>query len=55
MRWLARDPDLRERMGKEAVSRTSGQTLDNWCREFEATVERILRRPPGGQADGSRA
>jgi glycosyltransferase involved in cell wall biosynthesis len=55
MRWLARDPDLRERMGKEAVSRTSGQTLDNWCREFEATVERILSRPPGGQADGSRA
>jgi glycosyltransferase involved in cell wall biosynthesis len=52
MRWLARDPDLRERMGKEAASRTSGQTLDNWCGAFETTVERILARPartPGGR------
>jgi glycosyltransferase involved in cell wall biosynthesis len=52
MRWLARDPDLRERMGKEASSQTSGQTLDNFCGAFEATVERIMARPartPGGQ------
>ena len=42
MRWLARDPDLRARMGKEAASRTAGQTLDRWCREFETAVAAIL-------------
>lgn len=42
MRWLARDPDLRARMGKEAEGRTAGQTLDRWCRDFEAIVAEVL-------------
>jgi glycosyltransferase involved in cell wall biosynthesis len=43
MRRMARDPDLRAHMGKEAASRTAGQTLDNWCREFETATAQILR------------
>jgi glycosyltransferase involved in cell wall biosynthesis len=46
MRWLAGDPDLRTRMGKEAASRVAGQTLDHWCRAFEDALARVLDGRP---------
>jgi hypothetical protein len=45
---LARDTELRRRMGKASQERAAGRTPELWAQEFELAVERILAMPPVG-------
>jgi glycosyltransferase involved in cell wall biosynthesis len=42
MRLLARDPELRRRMGRASVERVADQSPDRWASAFESAVEKIL-------------
>jgi glycosyltransferase involved in cell wall biosynthesis len=46
MNLLARDPDLRARMGEASVQKVVGQTPGAWAEAFERAVDRILSMPP---------
>jgi glycosyltransferase involved in cell wall biosynthesis len=45
MTLLARDPQLRIRMGEASVEKVVGQTPDAWAEAFEQAVHRILSMP----------
>ena len=44
MLQLARDPDLRERMGKISADKIAGRTPERWAEDFEQIVGSILNR-----------
>jgi glycosyltransferase involved in cell wall biosynthesis len=43
---LARDPEVRRRMGSASVQKVSGQAPEMWAAAFEQAVEQILAMPP---------
>ena len=43
---LARNPQLRIRMGEASKAKVAGQTPDLWAEAFEQAVEKILEMPP---------
>jgi glycosyltransferase involved in cell wall biosynthesis len=45
MTLLARDAELRRRMGRASVEKVAGQTPDLWAEAFEQAVEKILSMP----------
>ena len=45
MTLLARDAELRRRMGKASVEKVEGQAPDMWAEAFEQAVEKILSMP----------
>jgi len=50
MERLARDPELRARMGEASARKIGGHTPERWAEDFERAVERILSMPePGGR------
>jgi glycosyltransferase involved in cell wall biosynthesis len=46
MTLLARDADLRRRMGRASVKRVAGQAPELWAVAFEQAVDEILSMPP---------
>jgi len=49
MTILARDPELRARMGRVSAQRALGQTPDFWAQQFEEAIESLLAIPPASE------
>jgi glycosyltransferase involved in cell wall biosynthesis len=46
MNLLAREAELRRRMGAASVEKVAGQTPDQWAESFEQAIANILAMPP---------
>jgi len=54
MRVLARDTELRHRMGKASLDKVADQTPNLWAEAFESAIDKILAMPPQDIRPGGR-